>query len=102
MSPLRELSHRLMGLARPKVPKLSSVEIDRTIEALPADGPLSFYRVPFHPAVVRHFDLQWYIAEEGANYGLRATPVTYDDYLRGLITTAIESLRTTALPAREL
>jgi hypothetical protein len=34
--------------------------------------------------------MEWYRVEEGRNYGLRDSPVTYEDYLHGMAETAIK------------
>jgi hypothetical protein len=90
MSPLRELCNRLVSTVEPALPEVRAADIDKTVALLPPQGPLGFLRVPIHPAIVDHFDMEWYRVEEGRNYGLRDSPVTYEDYLHGMAETAIK------------
>jgi hypothetical protein len=92
MAALRELCVRLLKAAADVLPEAKLVDVDRTIAVLPPQGPLGFLCVPIHPAIVEHFDLEWYRQDEGRNYGLRDFPMTYVEYLHGMASTAIQAL----------
>jgi hypothetical protein len=91
MSPLRDLCSRLMRAAAIHDPRLANADIDAAISVMPPQGPLGFLRVPIHPAIVAHFAMTWYAAEDGRSYGIRSSPLTYDEYFHGMAETAIRS-----------
>jgi hypothetical protein len=91
MVPMRELARRLLTAGVQRIAQLQEIAIDAIIDTFPLEGPLAFLRVPIHPAIVERYDMEWYHADEGPNYGFRQeSPLTYEQYFRELTSEIIE------------
>jgi hypothetical protein len=91
MGPLRELARRLLDAARARRSDIPIVDLDATIERLPADGPLSFLRIPIHPEIVSFFNLAWYRDRAQADFGLRfESPLDAESYFREMAILAVQ------------
>lgn len=82
---LNELSHRLLRVAQQLCPDLAFADINETMAAMHPEGPLGFFHAPIHPAVVEHFQLHWYPADDEPVFGMRGHRVTQGDYLSQMI-----------------
>jgi len=61
---LRELIHRLLAVVGDAEP-LGELDLDATISyRFAPEGPLGVISVPIHPAIVKHFGLEWYAPDE--------------------------------------
>lgn len=85
LDPLFELAQRLLRTAAENCAVVRNLSLAAASENLRPDGPIGFFGVPIHPAIVDHFDLEWYRRADERNFGLRyVSPLDYDGYFREL------------------
>jgi GT2 family glycosyltransferase len=90
MPVLRELLKRLLERVSVDRPDLRDVDIDRTLDGWPPEGPLGFPRIPVHPGVAEFLELAWYQGPGSAEvFGFRNHPLRYEDYFREMITRSL-------------